>query len=61
VKIRPKKVTPSMPKNTAVPSDWRISAPAPKLTTSGTTPRMKASEVMRMGRRRVRAALTAAS
>ena len=26
---RPKNVTPSMPQNTAVPSDWRISAPAP--------------------------------
>ena len=41
-----------MPPNTAVPSDRRISAPAPAATTSGTTPRMKANEVMMMGRRR---------
>ena len=31
-----------MPKNTAVPSAWRISAPAPVAITSGSTPRMKA-------------------
>ena len=50
-----------MPENTAVPSDWRISAPAPCAIISGTTPRMKAKEVIRIGRRRVRAASTAAS
>ena len=50
-----------MPPNTAVPSDCRISAPAPVATTSGATPRMKASDVIRMGRSRVRAACTAAS
>ena len=43
-------VTPSMPKNTAVPSAWRISAPAPVASASGTTPKMKANDVIRMGR-----------
>ena len=38
----PKSVTPSMPLKTAVPSERRISAPAPVAITSGTTPRMKA-------------------
>ena len=46
---RPKIVTPSIPKNTAVPSDWRISEPAPVATASGKTPRMKANEVISMG------------
>ena len=41
-----------MPKNTAVPSAWRSSAPAPVAITSGNTPRMKASEVMMIGRSR---------
>jgi len=61
VNSNPKSVTPSIPKNTAVPSAWRISAPAPVANTKGTTPRMKAKEVMRIGRRRVRAACAAAS
>jgi len=51
----------NMPKNTAVPRDCRISKPAPVAMTSGTTPEMKAKEVMRIGRSRVRAAATAAS
>ena len=50
-----------MPAKTAVPRDWRISAPAPVATTSGATPRMKASDVIRIGRSRRRAALTAAA
>ena len=50
-----------MPKNTAVPSDCRISAPAPVAIASGSTPKMKANEVIRIGRSRVRAAMTAAS
>jgi hypothetical protein len=29
LRSRPNPVTPSIPENTAVPSDWRISAPAP--------------------------------
>ena len=44
-------VTPSMPQNTAVPSDWRISAPAPVAIISGSTPRMKAKDVIRIGRK----------
>jgi hypothetical protein len=53
---QPETVTPSMPKNTAVPSDWRISARAPCAIASGTTPKMKASEVIKIGLRRVQAA-----
>ncbi len=48
----PKKVTPNMPLKTAVPRVRRISAPAPTATTSGTTPRMKAKEVIMIGRSR---------
>ena len=57
----PNSVTPSMPLNTAVPSDRRISAPAPAATTSGTTPRMNANEVIRIGRSRSRDASSVAS
>ena len=35
MKIRPKTVTPIMPKKTATPSAWRISAPAPLAKASG--------------------------
>src|ERR1700730_8266951 len=61
VNSRPNPVTPSIPENTAVPSDWRISAPAPVATMSGATPRMNAKDVIRIGRSLVRAARTAAS
>ncbi len=61
VKIRPKKVTPSMPLKTVTPSGTRISAPAPLATARGTTPRIKAKAVMRIGRKRVRDASTMAS
>ena len=54
-------VTPSMPLKTAMPSDCRISAPAPWAIRSGTTPRMKAIEVMMIGRRRSRHASSVAS
>ena len=54
-------MTPSMPKATAVPIAWRISAPGPTAITSGMTPKMKAKLVIRIGRRRERAAWTAAS
>ena len=54
-------VTPSMPLNTATPSATRISAPAPLASTSGTTPRMKAKEVIRIGRSRSLDASTVAS
>ena len=54
-------VTPSMPLKTAMPSVLRISAPAPLARTRGTTPRMKAKDVMRIGRSRKRQASTVAS
>jgi hypothetical protein len=50
-----------MPAKTAVPNERRAPAPAPLAITRGTTPRMKANEVMRIGRSRIRAASTAAS
>ena len=56
VRKMPKSVTPSMPLKTAMPSERRISAPAPEATISGITPKMKASEVMRIGRSRKREA-----
>ena len=46
----PNSVTPTMPLNTAIPSDRRISEPAPEATASGITPMMKANEVIRIGR-----------
>ena len=46
---------------TATPSVWRISKPAPFESTSGTTPRMKAKDVIKIGRRRNRQASTVAS
>ena len=50
-----------MPPNTAMPIERRAAAPAPVARTSGNTPRMKANEVMTIGRNRSRAASTAAS
>ena len=50
-----------MPPNTVVPIDWRLAAPAPVAIISGTTPRMKAKAVIRIGRSRSRAASIAAS
>ena len=50
-----------MPLNTAMPIDCRALAPAPVASTRGTTLRMKANEVMTIGRNRARAASTAAS
>ena len=50
-----------MPPITAVPMATWPPAPAPWATASGSTPRMKAREVIRMGRRRMRAAIRAAS
>ena len=43
----PKNVTPNMPLNTAVPKARRISPPAPSASTSGTTPKIKAKEVIK--------------
>ncbi len=50
-----------MPVNTEMPIDLRALAPAPVASTSGATPRMKANEVITIGRKRARAAATAAS
>lgn len=50
-----------MPANTAVPSACLSSAPAPVAQTSGITPKMKASDVIRIGRNRRRAASIAAA
>ncbi len=50
-----------IPPITPVPIALRLLAPAPELITSGSTPRIKASEVIRIGRRRRRAASTTAS
>ena len=44
-----------------MPIDLRALAPAPVASTSGTTPRMKANDVIRIGRNRARAASTADS
>ncbi|SRR6266540_1480292 len=43
VNSSPNRVTPIIPAKTAVPSDCRISAPAPTATVSGRTPKMKAN------------------
>ena len=50
-----------IPPNTAVPSAFCPAAPAPFANTSGTTPKMNANDVIKMGRNRKRAASTAAS
>ena len=50
-----------IPPNTPVPIECLLDAPAPLAATKGTTPRMNAIEVMRMGRNRSRAASIAAS
>ncbi|MCY1437809.1 hypothetical protein D9M71_539840 [compost metagenome] len=44
-----------------MPMTWRTSAPAPLEYTSGSTPMMKATEVIRIGRRRSRQDSMAAS
>jgi hypothetical protein len=50
-----------MPLNTVMPIERRALAPAPVANTSGSTPRMKANEVMMIGRKRTRAAAITAS
>ena len=54
-------VAASMPPSTPVPIDRRLAAPAPVAITSGSTPRMKAIEVIMMGRKRSLAASIADS
>ena len=54
-------VASSMPPKTAVPSEWRAAAPAPRRDhAAARTPRMNANDVIRIGRRRTRAACSAA-
>ena len=50
-----------MPLKTAIPSERRISAPAPEAIIKGMTPKMNANEVMRIGRSRSREASFVAS
>ena len=57
----PMKVATSMPKKTAVPMTFCAPAPAPLAVISGTTPRMNANAVIRIGRKRSRADSSAAS
>ena len=61
MKIRFRKVDTSIPPETAVPTEFRASRPAPLANTSGRTPRMNASEVIRIGRSRSLEASIAAS
>ena len=42
----------NIPAKTAIPNEIRLAAPAPVEMTSGKTPRMKANEVIRIGRSR---------
>src|SRR3984893_5038326 len=56
-----RQVDASMPENTVMPIDLRALAPAPVASTSGTTPRMKANDGIRIGRNRDRAASIADS
>ncbi len=51
----------SIPENTTMPITLRASAPAPDAVSNGTTPRMKAKAVIRIGRSRSLAAPSAAS
>ena len=50
-----------MPPMMPVPIEWRALAPAPVAIAMGTVPKMKASEVMMIGRRRSSPASIAAS
>ena len=54
-------VTPSIPLKTAIPRVLRISEPAPTEVIRGTTPRMKAIDVMMIGRNRNSQASSVAS
>ena len=50
-----------MPLNTVMPIETRAAAPAPLAVSKGTTPRMKAIEVITIGRNRSREASSADS
>ena len=56
-----KHVAANIPVTTTVPRIWRPTAPEPEAMASGTQPKMKANEVMRMGRNRSLAPSSAAS
>ena len=56
-----KNVAANIPPNTPVPMEWRLAAPAPEAITRGTTPKIKAMEVMMIGRNRRRTASNADS
>ena len=57
----PMKVAVDTPPRTPMPIAFCAAAPAPVATASGRTPRVKAIEVIRIGRSRRRAASTVAS
>lgn len=61
VKNIAKRVDVIIPPQTAVPSDRRLAAAAPVAKTSGRTPRMKAIDVIKIGRNRIFEALTDAA
>ena len=61
MKMIDRNVDASMPPATAVPTELRDAAPAPVANASGNTPRMNANDVIRIGRRRMRADSIAAS
>ena len=50
-----------MPLNTVIPIETRAAAPAPEAVKSGTTPRIKAIDVITIGRNRSWEAFNAAS
>ena len=54
-------VAATIPPMTPVPTEWRAPAPAPVEIARGSTPRMNASDVIRIGRKRRRAASIAAA
>jgi hypothetical protein len=57
----PMTVAASMPENTVMPMTLRASAPAPLAINNGSTPRINEKAVIRIGRKRSRAADSAAS
>jgi hypothetical protein len=61
MKKTPSSVALSIPPATPVPTALRLAAPAPVAITSGTMPRMKASDVMMIGRSRSWTAFNVAS
>src|SRR6266850_967564 len=61
MKIRFSVVAAIMPPKTVVPTEMRPARPAPRAKTSGTTPRINARDVIKIGRSRILAASTAAS